>query len=255
MKELKQSFLYCLVCVVLLSTSCVNTKNSAYFVDQPDAVLDATTAVPQVIINKNDLLGITVSSLNPNASAIFNTPVTSTSAAERVPEYIVNAEGNIQFPILGVIKAEGLTLDQLRGQIERSLTDKKLLVDPIVTVRHLNFKVTVLGEVGKPTVIDVRNEKISLLEALGLAGDVTIYGKKDNVLVIREENKKKIIKHLNLNSSELFTSPYYYLRSNDVVYVEANKNKIATSTRTFQLLPVLLSGLSLAAIVFDRITR
>jgi polysaccharide biosynthesis/export protein len=255
MKELKQRLLYLLVCVSLLSTACVNTKNSTYFVDQPDAVLEATTAVPQVIINKNDLLGISVSSLNPNASAVFNTPTVSTSATQHQPEYIVNADGNIQFPLLGVIKAEGLTLEQLRAQLERSLTDKKLLVDPIVTVRHMNFKVTVLGEVSKPTVIDVRNEKISLLEALGLAGDITIYGKKENVLVIREENRKKVIKHLNLNSSELFNSPYYYLRSNDVVYVEANKNKIATSTRTFQLLPVLLSGLSVAAIIFDRVTR
>jgi polysaccharide biosynthesis/export protein len=255
MKELKQRLLYLLVCVSLLSTACVNTKNSTYFVDQPDAVLEATTAVPQVIINKNDLLGISVSSLNPNASAVFNTPTVSTSATQHQPEYIVNADGNIQFPLLGVIKAEGLTLEQLRAQLEKSLTDKKLLVDPIVTVRHMNFKVTVLGEVSKPTVIDVRNEKISLLEALGLAGDITIYGKKENVLVIREENRKKVIKHLNLNSSELFNSPYYYLRSNDVVYVEANKNKIATSTRTFQLLPVLLSGLSVAAIIFDRVTR
>jgi polysaccharide export outer membrane protein len=127
------------------------------------------------------------------------------------------------------------------------------LVDPIVSVRFLNFKVTVLGEVQRPTVVDVPDEKISLLEALGLAGDITIYGKRDNVMVIREENNQKIIKRLNLNSSEIFNSPYYYLKANDIVYVEANKARIATSTRTTQLLPIFLTALSFIAIMLDRI--
>jgi polysaccharide export outer membrane protein len=248
-----------ILCTALLSVatiiSCVETRKSVYFVDQPDASLETNITVPEVVINKNDLLGISVSSLNASASAMFNNPNSTNSALPPSPEYLVNKEGNIQFPMLGIIKAEGLSLEEFRSKIEKSLLDKKLLVDPIVNVRYLNFKVTVLGEVNKPTVIDVRNEKISLLEALGLAGDITIYGKKDNILVIREENRKKIIKRLNLNSSEVFASPYYYLKSNDIVYVEPNKSKVATSTRTYLLLPVLLSGLSFAAIILDRVTR
>ncbi len=157
--------------------------------------------------------------------------------------------------MLGVMKAEGLNVDQIRGQIEKSLIDKKLLLDPIVTVRQMNFKVTVLGEVSRPTVINVPTEKISLLEALGLAGDITIYGKKDNVLVIREENKKKIIKRMNLNSSEIFNSPYYYLKSNDIVYVEANANRVASSTRTYVLLPILFSALSFGVILLQQVGR
>ncbi len=242
-------------CIATFSISCVNTQKSVYFSNQPDAVLESSTNATQSVINKNDLIGIQVSSLNPAATEIFNSPNVSNSGNVKIPEYLVDGDGNIKFSMLGTIKAEGLTTNQLREQIERSLVSKKLLVDPVVTVRHLNFKVTVLGEVGKPAVIDVRNEKVSLLEALGLAGDITVYGKKENVMVIREENNKKVIKHLNLNSSEIFGSPYYYLKSGDVVYVEANKSKIASTTRTYQLLPILLSGLSFAVIVLDRLVR
>lgn len=237
---------------ITLLLACVNTKKSTYFVDQNDAALETTSTSPEAVITPNHLLGLTVSSLNPNATVIFNATLNGTPQGNG---YLVNKEGYIQFPVLGDIKAAGLTGNELREQIVKSLVDKKLLVDPIVSVRFLNFKVTVLGEVGRPTVIDVPNEKISLLEALGLAGDITIYGKKDNVMVIREENNKKIIKRLNLNTSDLFNSPYYYLKANDVVYVEANKAKVSTSTRSTQLLPVFFTGLSFLSIVLDRLFR
>jgi len=239
--------------ILFMMTSCVNTRNSRYFVDQNDAVLEATTTNPETVIVPSHLLGITVTSLNPTATAIFNT--TPENSFQQGPGYLVNKEGNIQFPVLGNIKAQGLTGNQLREEIVKMLVDKKLLIDPIVNVRFLNFKVTVLGEVGRPTVIDVPNERISLLEALGLAGDITIYGKRDNVMVIREENSKKIIKRINLNTSELFKSPYYYLKANDIVYVEANQAKIASSTRTATLLPIILTALSFTAIVVDRLVR
>lgn len=249
---------YMLSLLCILSVSCTNTKKAVYFADQADAVLPASAPIPEITIRNNDLLSISVSSLNPGASAIFNTPnVPLPNQGSNSPSsgYLVNSKGNIQFPVLGDIKAAGLTTNQLREQIVKSLTEKKLLVDPIVSVRQLNFRVSVLGEVAKPTVINVPDEKISLLEALGLAGDLTIYGKRENVMVIREENGQKIIKRLNLNSSELFNSPYYYLKSNDIVYVEPNRAKVASSTRTNQLLPIILSGLSFAAIIVDRLTR
>jgi polysaccharide biosynthesis/export protein len=117
----------------------------------------------------------------------------------------------------------------------------------------LNYRVTVLGEVARPTVVSVPNERISILEALGIAGDITIYGKKDNVLLIREEKGGKLIKRINLNSSEIFSSPYYYLKSNDIVYVEPNQARIATASRTQQLLPTILSALSFVAIILTRV--
>jgi polysaccharide export outer membrane protein len=147
----------------------------------------------------------------------------------------------------------GLTKDELKDKLTKSLVDKKLLVDPIITIRFLNFKVTVLGEVAHPTVVTVPSERISLLEAIGLAGDLTIYAQRDNVLVIRDEDGKKVTHRLNLNSTELFTSPYYYLKTNDVVYVEPNKSKVATTSRSIQWIPIVLSALSLGVIVVDRL--
>lgn len=253
---------FALIVLSFCCISCVNTRKAIYFANQQDATLPSTITIPETVIQSNDLLSITVSSLNADASAVFNAPNTASITTPSYSGgnitsagYLVNAEGNIQFPILGTIQAAGLTETQLRNQLVKSLLDKKLLVDPIVSVRHLNFKVTVLGEVARPMVINVPSEKITLLEALGLSGDITIYGKRDNVMVIREEKGQKVIKRLNLNSTDLFNSPYYYLMSNDIVYVEPNKARVAGSGRGAQLLPIILSGLSFVAIIVDRATR
>jgi polysaccharide export outer membrane protein len=168
---------------------------------------------------------------------------------------LVNADGTIDLPILGAVTAAGLTKEELKTKITDIILSKKLLVDPIVDIRYLNYEVTVLGEVARPTVITVPNEKISLLKALGLAGDLTIYGKRDNVLLIREENGEKVTRHINLNSSDFFNSPYYYLKPNDVIYVQPNATKAATAGRSSQYLPIIFSVLSVVAIVLDRVIR
>jgi len=239
--------------LLLTLSSCVNTRSATYFNDLRDATLPSNTPLPESIIQKNDILSISVSSLNPEATLVFNTP--NNSANGQTFGYLVAADGFIQFPILGNIKAEGLTKAQLKDRITQSITDKKLLLDPNITIRFLNFRVTVLGEVNNPTVVPVPGEKISLLEALGLAGDMTLFAKRDNVLIIREESNQKIIKRIDLNSKELFTSPYYYLQSNDIVYVEPSKSKVASISNSRQLLPIVLSGISLATIVLDRVLR
>lgn len=239
----------------VLLFGCVNTKPATYFTTLESSTITTVTPVPETIVRKNDLLNITVSSLDAQASAIFNAPnllpVTSTGgSSNEILGYLVGNDGTIQFPILGNIKAEGLTKDQLKESIQKKLLDQNLLKGPIVSVRFLNFRVTVLGEVKNPTTIDVPSEKISLLEAIGLAGDLTIYARRDNVLVIREsENGNKEIKRINLNSTELLASPYYYLKSSDIVYVEPNKSKVASSGRGQQWIPAVLSGLSLVAVV------
>jgi len=243
--------------MVLVSASCVNTKKAVYFSDQKNGSFNAP-AIPKLIIQNNDLLNISVSSLNPEASAIFNQPnnansTVNTTTTTSATGYLVDGEGNIQFPFLGSVKAAGLTKDELKDKLTKDLVDKKLLVDPIITIRFLNFKVTVLGEVAHPTVVTVPSERISLLEALGLAGDLTIYAKRDNVLIIRDEDGKKVTHRLDLNSTEVFNSPYYYLKSNDVVYVEPSKAKVATTSRATQWIPIVLSVLSLGIIVADRI--
>ena len=228
-----------LVLALFAISSCGSTKKVTYFREVKDGTIEANIPFPESVIQKNDILSITVSSLNPEASAIFNSPnaapATGAAGGGGPIGYLVNTEGNIQFPILGNIKAEGLTKSQLKDKLVKTLIDTKQLLDPIVTIRFVNFRVTVLGEVNHPTVVTVPNEKISLLEALGLAGDLTIYGKRQNVMIIREEKEQKIIKRVDLNSAEIFTSPYYYLQSNDIVYVEPNKTKIAAVSRGNQL--------------------
>jgi polysaccharide export outer membrane protein len=250
-----------LVIITFMTASCVNTRKAIYFNGLNDGIITSNTLVPETVIEKNDLLSISVTSLSPEASAIFNPPNVNTynqngSATNSLLGYLVSTDGTIQFPVLGNIKAAGLTKEQLKETITKKLVDQKLLTDPIVTVRFLNFRVIVLGEVGHPTEISVPTEKISLLEAIGMAGDLTIYARRDNVLLIREnENGDKQIKRIDLNSTELLSSPFYYLKSNDIIYVEPNKSRIASAGRGQIWVPALLSGLSLVAIVVDRLVK
>jgi polysaccharide biosynthesis/export protein len=267
-------FVLCILLISYLFSSCVNTKKATYFNEIQDTVLNNPTSNIESVIQRNDLLSISVSSLNPEASYIFNMPnlmtatapstssamtVTGGSAAgttgspsggqAQVIGYLVGPDGSIKFPVLGIIPAVGLTKRQLEAKLTDSLSERKLLVDPIVNVRFLNFRVTVLGEVAKPTTINVVNEKISILEALGLAGDLTIYAKRNNVLLIREDNGHKIIRRIDMNSEKILTSPYYYLKTNDVVYVEPNASKVAATSRTQQLAPIAISALALVVLI------
>jgi polysaccharide export outer membrane protein len=249
-----------LICISLIFSSCLNTQRISYFNEAKEAVYAADFEQPDNYIQKNDILDISISSLNPDASALFNQTNGNTNgksvsgpATMQYGGYLVNENGFIQLPMLGNIKAVSKSKTELRDLISTMIVERKLLIDPIVTIRHLNFEVTVIGEVAKPSVIAVPSEKISLVKALGLAGDITIYGKKDNVLLIREANGKKTIKRINLNAADFLNSPYYYLQPNDIVYVEPNKNKLASVGRGRQLLPVFMSGLSVMVIVLDRV--
>ncbi len=240
-----------LILTLILGSSCGSTKNATYFSGIQAGSIQSNTPFPESVIQKSDILSITVSDLNPDAAAIFTSTNAGSGAAGGATApigYLVNSEGNIQFPMIGNLTAEGLTKNQLKDKIAKTLVEKKILLDPIITIRFINFRVTVLGEVNHPTVVLVPNEKISLLEALGLAGDMTIYAKRDNILIIREVNDQKILQRLDLNSDQIFTSPYYYLQSNDIVYVEPNKNKVASVSGGMQWAPIILSALSLVII-------
>ena len=250
-----------LIVILLFSVSCGSTEKLVYFNNIQDQTFTGNITTGEPVIQKNDLLSITVSSLNVDASAVFNAPnmnanninTSTTLGNSSLAGYLVSPKGELQFPILGTINAEGLTKSQLSEYIKKELNDKKLLVDPIVSVRFLNFRVSVLGEVGRPGVFTIPNEKLSVLEALGLAGDITIYGKKENVMLIREDDKgQKVIKRLNLNTQEIFTSPYYYLRSNDVIYVEPIKDKVQKE-KNQAMLPIIFSLVSLLIVVIDRV--
>lgn len=251
-----------LICLISICSSCVNTRKAVYFSDVGDTTLQPAVSELEPIIKPNDILSISVSSLNPEASNVFNAPNlpptlynANTPTTTQTTGYLVDLEGFIQFPILGTIKASGLSKKELKEQLTQALLNKKLLVDPIVDIRYLNFRVSVMGEVARPTVVTVPSEKISLLEALALAGDLTVNARRDNVMVIREENGQRIVKRLDLNSNTLLTSPYYYLKSNDIVYAEPNKSKVASTRTVYQWLPVVFSVMSFGIIAVDRINR
>ena len=252
------------IILFVLATSCVNTKQVTYFDEVGNAQFSTNGQMhPEPPIRPNDLLSISVSSPNPEASIPFNTPnliATQTSSAAgttvQATGYLVGTDGQIQFPFLGNIKAAGLTKSQLQEEIIKQLSSKRLLLDPIVSVRYLNYKVSVLGEVARPSVLTIPNERVSMLEAIGLAGDMTIYAKRDNILLIRElEEGQRVTTRIDLTSKQLLSSPDYYLKPNDIIYVEPNKARVASTGRAYQLLPVILSALSFTAIVLDRILR
>jgi polysaccharide biosynthesis/export protein len=255
MKLLYPSIIFILILPWIVS--CVNTRKAIYFDINKDSTELIQFQHTSSIIQKNDLLSINVSSLSQEASQVYNISnvVASSGGNAVLGGYLVNEEGNIQFPVIGSIRAAGLTKAELQQAITRLLLEKKLLLNPIVSIRNLNYKVTVLGEVAKPTVINVPSEKINILEAIGFAGDLTMFANRSDVLVMREENGNRTFKLLNLNSNEVFSSPYFYLKPNDIIYVKPNKTKIATASNTRLWLPTIFSALSLASIIFYRATR
>ncbi|TVZ27517.1 polysaccharide export outer membrane protein [Gillisia sp. Hel_I_86] len=247
---------YFYLCVAVLSlASCTNLKKATYFNNIPDSQFQSNIENLAPVLRENDLLSILVSSLNPGATEVFN-PVNSSETAKNndnwAPEYLIDEEGYIRFPFLGKIKAAGKTKQDLREEITNELIKRKLLVEPIVNIRYLNFKVSVMGEVENPAVLTIPSEKVSLLEALSLAGDLTIYAQRDNVLLIREENGVKNLIRIDLTSDDIFTSPNYYLKPNDVLYVQPNESKVASTSRLIVWLPVIISALSFGIIAVTR---
>ena len=186
-----------------------------------------------IIIQPQDQLSIIVTSRDPKMAVPFNLSVSTFytgselsaggGASQRITGYVVNNEGDIQFPSLGTVHATGLNRWELQELIKDKLADSGLLRDAVVTVEFLNFKVSVLGEVTAPGTYSVTGDKITILQALALARDLTIYGQRENVQVIREQNGRRQIFKLDLTSSDIFSSQAYYLQQNDVVYVTPSK--------------------------------
>lgn len=254
--------LFTSVICLLLCASCTTSNKVAYFQNAQDTTYKRMLVSVEAPLQKNDFISIAISSANAAASEIFNpiagnaeNTATASGKNAKYVGYLINSEGNVEIPILGKITAAGVTKTQLKNYITKAILDKKLLIDPIVDIRLLNFEVTILGEVSTPTVISVPSEKISLIKALGMAGDLTIYGKRENVLLIREEDGVRKTRHINLNSSDFLNSEYYYLKPNDVVYVEPNKAKVAVSGRSQQVLPLVLTSVSILVFVLDKVIK
>jgi polysaccharide export outer membrane protein len=260
-KALRQLLISAGLALVIFGSSCTVQKQLPYFHEVGDETVINKYPAVESAIQKGDLLSIIVTSLNPEASAMFNapnesTPITSsaTSGSNTLTVgYLVNQNGDIQFPILGTLHVAGMDKQQLSTLITGQIKERKLLVEPIVTIRFLNFRVTVMGEVLRPGVYGTQNEKLSLLEALGLAGDITIYGKRDNVMLIRENDKgERLVKRFDLTNKNFLESPFYYLHSNDIIVVEGSDARVKRE-RTAQVIPIILSIVSLLIVASYRI--
>lgn len=225
---------------VLFFISCAPNRNLVYFSNLPkgDDFSEVITNAQQARIQAGDLLGITISTLNPEYNQLFRSgSLPSTTSEDNMRQennnlaaegFLVSENGTVNLPVLGETHLVGLTSKQAIDKITNEVA--KTAKSPIVNVRFLNYKVTVLGEVTKPGSFGVANEKINVLEALGLAGDMTAYGLRENVLVIREKEGTRTIKTLDLNNKDVFNSPYFQLQQNDVVYVQpSNKEKTANT--------------------------
>lgn len=236
----KQIFTLVLAAAALMLTGCGSTKDVAYFQNAAQVDLSSSKGLYDARIMPKDELTITVSTTDADAAIPFNMTVAtaysqntrSTYSQPMLQSYLVDNQGNIEFPIVGTLHLGGMTKSDAESYIKSKIQPyMNKNENPIVTVRMSSYKVSVLGEVNRPGSFTVSKEKVSILEALALAGDLTIYGVRNNVQLIREDaSGEKSIYVLNLNDANIINSPYYYLQQNDVVYVTPNKVKAQNSS-------------------------
>ena len=256
-----------LFALVFLS-SCVSHRQLLHFRTDEDQPLPDKMPVLQNFRNEiqpGDLLSIGVFARNSMDAALTapfmlgGAPASSngtlplasaSSSAASVPEYLVDSQGNIDFPVLGRVQLAGYTVEEARDRMVHLL--KSYIKDPIVILRHVNFRVTILGEVGSPGTISAPNGRVNILEALGQVGDLTPYAKRRDIIVIREIDGERHFGHIDLQSPDVFNSPYFYLRQNDIVYVEPSKAKVATvADPVSKTLPWIATLTSVTSIIFS----
>lgn len=250
-----------LIFSLLLFVGCSSQKEIAYFnglnSNSADSINKRFYKIHEARICPGDMLSITVTGLDPLAVAPFNLPLVSYAtpgsdqlySAPTLQSYLVDINGNINFPVIGTIKLAGLSKSQAIKYINEQLSP--YLKNAIVTIQFMNYKVTVLGEVLRPGQYAISNERVTVLDALGLAGDMTIYGTRNNVLITRENNGKLEFVRLNLNSDEVFKSPYFYLQQNDVIYVEPNSVKSIGSQNISLYLSAISTLVTTVAVIFS----
>jgi polysaccharide export outer membrane protein len=241
--------LFILALILVSASSCVSYKNIPYFQDLNTShvtTVDISNYTPNTIQPQDELL-IDINSLNPEASAIFNNSIqNSRSNSLPVYEYLVNQQGDIILPLIGEMKVSGLTTEEVSDQLRQRLL--KYLKEAKVAVRIINFKVAVLGDVARPNVYNSTTERLTVTEALSLAGDLNVTADRKSVLLVREENGKRQFYPIDLTSKNIFDSPYFYLRSNDLLYVQPGKHKVSTIEPSgYRNASLIISALSVFA--------
>lgn len=228
-----------LLFLALLLSSCNTSKNILYFQDIAVNRPEAIVGEKDITVQSKDQISIVVSSKDPQLAALFNLTkvqyrvgndnLQGNSSGE-VSGYTLDDNGNIDFPVLGILHVADMTKSQIATLVKKKLIEENLVKDPVVTVEFMNLYFSVLGEVKSPGKYSISKDQISLLEAISMAGDLTIYGKRDAIFVIREENGERVTHWVDIRSKDIFKSPVYYLKQNDVVYVQPNKVRAGQST-------------------------
>jgi len=247
-----------LTLIVLTFTSCLVRKNEKllYFRNVQNEFKTGVINTPKESpIKSSDILQINVfcsdDEINKKFLTVNNTPSSgSNSSISLANGYLVDDSGAIVLPLLGSVKAAGLSKVQLQDTIKKQLLVKQFALDPIVSVRVMNFKITFLGEVGKPGVILIPNERISITDAIALAGDLTINGRRDNILLIREKDGKKISRRFSLNNDEVFNSENFYLQNQDIIYVESYKYKASAHDRSSTTLGTIMTSVNFILLLY-----
>lgn len=259
MFKFHSKFFFTLLIVSVFITSCTNPKKLIYF--QGNLSNTESNKSYNPVLKNDDILSITILGLDADAIKPFNIPISNISqnvggynqGTPTPPGYLIDSEGNIDFPVIGKIKLSGLSRSAAIDSLKKQLSP--YLNKPTVLLRILNYKVTVLGEVRNPGTFTIPNERITLPEALGIAGDLLITGVRKNVLVVRDVDGKKTETRVDLTSKELFSSPVYYISQNDMIYVQPNRAKINSSvvnTANISLVVSVISLLVTMAVLFTR---
>lgn len=238
-------------------SSCTPVKHSYYFKGlEKDTVISGF--IPDTYeskVKKNDILAIHVTSLSANEDLLFNQSAIGGASAQ-MPGYIVDNDGTVLFHRLGKVKVEGMTRREVELMLQKDLLP--YMKDPIVNVNYINHKVTIIGAVGSPKIVDMPREQISLIDILVLSGDINETGRRDNVVIIRENEDQKVVKHVNLEDLSLFTSPFYYVQPNDIIYVLPDTEKRSKEARRELLqrnIGFVTAGVTFIFLIVDRVTR
>lgn len=237
---------------MVLLVSCINPEKIYYMNNIQETSIRVDQANVDPKIQNGDQLYIYVSSLDLNATMIYNAPNFATprqngstigTDATALNGYLVDTNGDIVMPQIGTVHAAGLTFNELKADIELKLKD--YLQDAIVSIRCLNYRISILGEVNRPGTYNIPYHEINVLQALGMAGDLTINGKRENIMIIRQDGDKRDVHRMNLTSRDLIKDPYYQLQSGDIIYVEPNKARLNTTSTFFQIWPTVASAVTL----------
>lgn len=232
-----------LALLVVLFTSCDSSKKIVYMQDMPLNIAEKVPYTKGIIIQAKDKLSIIVSSKDPELASMFNLPIASYQAGivsaenalsmtgqQKLLGYVVDNDGNIEFPVLGTLHIAGLTRKEVSDLIKKQLKSQNYIQDPVITVEFINLSYSLLGEIKNPGTYSIEGDRITLLDAIGRGGDLTIYGRRENVLLIREVNGERINYRIDLTSSKFLDSSGYYLQQNDIIYIEPNTVRAGQST-------------------------